>query len=139
MYLLDTNVISELRNLRIADSAVAAWSRSLRDETGFLSAVTISELERGVLRALRRDEPKGQMLRTWLNDHILPKFAGRIISVDTAVAIRCASMHVPDPKPERDSMIAATAMVHGLTVATRNVADFQACGAPTFNPWLYKP
>jgi hypothetical protein len=137
MYLLDTNVISELRNLRIADGSVVAWSRSLHSGDWYLSAVTVSELERGVLRALRRDEPKGMMLRTWLDDKIMPEFKGRIIPVDTEVALRCAPMHVPDPKPERDSMIAATALVHGLTVATRNIADFEACGARVFNPWLY--
>ncbi len=137
MYLLDTNVISELRNLRIADPAVLAWSRQLNGDGWFLSAVTLFELQRGALRALRRDVRKGEMLRSWIQDSVLPAFKERILPVDADVAIRCASMHVPDPKPERDSMIAATAAVHGLTVATRNVADFEACGVPVFNPWLY--
>jgi predicted nucleic acid-binding protein len=137
MYLLDTNVVSELRNPRIADPAVLAWSRRLDGDGWFLSAITIFELERGALRALRRDVRKGTMLRSWIQDYVLTAFKGRILPVDAEVAIRCAPMHVPDPRPERDSMIAATAAVHGLSVATRNVADFEACGVPVFNPWLY--
>ncbi|MBX9909258.1 MAG: type II toxin-antitoxin system VapC family toxin [Beijerinckiaceae bacterium] len=137
MYLLDTNVVSELRNLRIAEPAVIAWSRQHNGDHFFLSAVTVFELERGALRALRRDERKGTMLRSWINDYVLPIFKGRILTFDVDVALRCAAMHMPDPRPERDSMIAATASIHGLTVATRNVADFEACGVPVFNPWLY--
>lgn len=101
----------------------------------FLSAMTIIELEIGVLRIERRDPSQGANLRRWLDDHVLPAFAGRILAVDTAVAQRCASLHVPDPRPDRDALIAATALVHGLTVVTRNVGDFEPTGVRTLNPW----
>ena len=101
----------------------------------FLSVITILELETGVLLVERRDPPKGAMLRAWLDGHVLPAFAGRVLAIDTAVAQRCASLHVPDPRAERDTLIAATALVHGKTVVTRNVADFEPTGVPILNPW----
>ena len=103
----------------------------------FLSAMTIIELEIGVLRIERRDPSQGAILRRWLDDHVLPAFAGRILAVDTAVAQRCASLHVPDPRPDRDALIAATALVHGLTVVTRNVGDFEPTSVRTLNPWQH--
>lgn len=138
MFLIDTNVISELRNPRIADPSVLAWAESLQRSDWYLSAITILELERGALRAVRKDERKGGMLISWLKDRVLPEFSGRILPVDMAVALRCAALHVPDPRPERDAMIAATALVHGLTVVTRNVRDLTSCGAPTFDPWAFQ-
>lgn len=138
MFLIDTNVISELRNPRIADSSVLAWAESLHRNDWYLSAITILELERGALRAARKDERKGAMLISWLKDHVMPEFSGRILPVDMAVALRCAALHVPDPRPERDAMIAATALVHGLTVVTRNIGDFANCGAPTLDPWAFQ-
>ena len=75
------------------------------------------------------------MSRAWLGGHVLPAFAGRILVVDTAVAERSARLNVPDPRPLRDGFIAATALVHGMTVVTRNVADFAPTGVPTLNPW----
>jgi predicted nucleic acid-binding protein len=137
MYLVDTNVISELRNARIANASVSSWAKGVRPEGWFLSAMTIFELERGVLKALRKDRSKGVILRSWLDERILPEFRGRVLPVDTNVALRCAALHVPDPRPERDAMIAATALVHGLTLATRNTKDFEGCGVPVFNPWLH--
>lgn len=138
MFLIDTNVISELRNPRIADPSVMAWAESLHRNDWYLSAITILELERGALRAARKDERKGAMLISWLKDRVLPEFSGRVLAVDLAVALRCATLHVPDPRPERDAMIAATALVHGLTVVTRNVGDFVSCGAPTLDPWAFQ-
>lgn len=83
----------------------------------------------------RRDAAQGVVLRAWIDGRVLPAFEGRILAVDMAVAQRCARLHVPDPRAERDALIAATALVHGLTVATRNVADFQPMGVDLLNPW----
>ncbi len=137
MFILDTNVVSELRKVRLgkADKHVAQWADSVSTAELFVSAITIQELEIGVLLAERRDPRQGAILRAWLNHHVLPAFAGRILPVDTAVARRSAKLHVPDPQPLRDGLIAATALVHGMTVVTRNVADFAASGASILNPW----
>ncbi|MBC3778503.1 type II toxin-antitoxin system VapC family toxin [Pseudomonas sp. SWRI99] len=134
MYLLDTNVISELRKPQ-ADKNVVAWAKSVIAPRMFISAITVKELETGVLRIERRDPAQGKVLRSWLNRHVLPTFDARILPVDAAVAIRCASLHVPDRASESDSLIAATALVHGLTVVTRNVSGFQASGVALLNPW----
>lgn len=137
MYVLDTNVISELRKVRLgkADAKVAAWADGVDAADLFVSAITILELELGVLAMERKDAAQGAMLRTWLEQQVLPEFAERTLPVDTAVAQRCASLHVPDKRSERDALIAATALVHGMTVATRNVADFAPTGVAVFNPW----
>ena len=137
MYVLDTNVVSELRKIRLgkADSQVAAWADSIEVMDLFLSVITIQELEIGVLSAERRDPSQGAVFRLWLNGHVIPAFNGRILDVDTAVAQRSAKLHIPDPRPVRDGLIAATALVHGMTVVTRNVADFEPTGVPTLNPW----
>lgn len=138
MYLLDTNVVSELRKIRLgkADLHVAAWADSVEAAGLYLSAITVQELEIGVLLAERRDPSQGAILRAWLNVHVLPAFDGRVLSVDTAVAQRSARLHVPDPRPVRDGLIAATALVHGMTVVTRNVADFEPTGTKILNPWV---
>ncbi len=137
MYLLDTNVVSEIRKIRLgkADPHVAAWADSVATADLFLSAVSLQELEIGVLLCERRDPPQGALLRAWLQQQVLPAFAGRILPVDTAVALRSAALHVPDPKSVRDGLIAATALVHGMTVVTRNIADFQATAVRLLNPW----
>ena len=141
MFLLDTNVVSELRKIRAgkADPNVALWADSMEADDLYLSAITVMELETGVLRVERRDGATGTILRTWLEQHVLPAFEGRIFPVDTSVALRCARLHVPDPRSERDALIAATALVHGKTVVTRNVADFLPCGVPLLNPWEPQP
>lgn len=138
MYLLDTNVVSELRKIRPgkADSHVASWADSVDATDLYLSVITVQELEIGVLLAERRDPAQGAIFRAWLNGHVLPAFADRILTVDTAVAQRSARLHVPDPRPVRDGLIAATALVHGMTVVTRNVSDFEPTGALTINPWI---
>lgn len=136
--LLDTNVISELRKVRSgkAHPHVAAWAASLRDGDTWLSAITIEELEHGVLLAERQDATRGAVLRTWLEAHVLPVFADRIVPVDTAVARRAAALHVPDPAPVRDALIAATALVHGFVVASRNRRDFERfAGLVVVDPW----
>ena len=137
MFVLDTNVVSELRKARLgkADSNVTAWAESVDASDLFVSAITIMELELGVLSVERRDATQGAMLRSWLEQQVLPEFAGRTLSVDIAVAQRCARLHVPDKRGERDALIAATALVHGMTVVTRNIADFKPTGVSLINPW----
>jgi len=137
MYLLDTNVVSELRkvNLGKADERVARWAGSVDIAELFLSAITIEELEIGVRLVERRDQAQGALLRTWMDSHVLPTFLGRVLPVDTVVALHSAGLHVPDPSAIRDALIAATALVHGMTVVTRNVGDFQPTGVQILNPW----
>jgi len=137
MFILDTNVVSELRKVRSgkADMHVAVWADSVAATDLYLSAITIQELEIGILMAERRDPAQGAVFRTWLDQHVLPAFAGRILPVDTAVTQRSALLHVPDPKPIRDGLIAATALVHGMTLVTRNLSDFEPMGVTILNPW----
>jgi toxin FitB len=141
MYLLDTNVISELRKAKSSrmDRHVRAWARKVDPGALFLSAISILELEIGILLLERRDQAQGELLRSWMEHHVLPAFVDRILAVDTAVAQRCAALHVPNPCSERDSLIAATALVHGMTVVTRNVEDFEPTGVAILNPWLAIP
>ena len=134
MYLLDTNVISELRKPQ-AHAKVVAWAKSAVANRMFISAITLKELETGVLRMERKDPAQGKVLRTWLKRHVIPAFDARILPVDAAVALRCAHLHVPDQANESDALIAATALVHGLTVVTHNVSDFTSSGVPLINPW----
>ncbi|WP_338801294.1 type II toxin-antitoxin system VapC family toxin [Pseudomonas sp. RSB 5.4] len=134
MYLLDTNVISELRKPQ-ADANVVSWAKSVIAPRLYISAITLKELETGVLRMERRDPAQGKLLRSWLTRHVMPAFEARILPVDAAVALRSASLHVPDQTNESDALIAATALVHGLTVVTRNVGDFQSSGVALINPW----
>lgn len=135
MFLLDTNVLSELRRPARADGNLLAWAGSVPASEFFLSAISVLEIEIGALRIERRDPAQGAVLRQWIDNQVLPELEGRILPVDTAIALRCARLHVPDPHSERDALIAATALVHGLTLATRNVADFKASGVPMLNPW----
>ena len=141
MFLLDTNVISELRKAKAgkADLNVTAWVRAIPAGSLFLSVIVVQELEIGVLLAERRDPAKGAILRTWLDDHVLPSFSERILPIDTAVARRSAALHVPHLRSVRDGLIAATALVHGMTVVTRNLADFAPTGVPLLNPWQASP
>ena len=135
--MLDTNVLSEFRKAPSgrANSNVVAWASAVPSSNMFLSVISIMELEVGMLMMARRDAAQGAFLRTWLETRILPSFSGRILLVDAAVARRCARLHVPNPQPERDALIAATALVHGMTAVTRNVADFRPSGVPVLNPW----
>lgn len=141
MYLLDTNVVSELRKVRLgkADANVAAWADSLDAAELFVSAITIMELELGVLSIERKDAAQGAVLRAWMDRHVLPEFAERTLPVDTSVAQRCARLHVPDKRDERDALIAATALIHGMAVVTRNVADFEPTGVAIVDPWQPSP
>jgi len=139
MFILDTNVVSELRKAKAgtADKNVIAWASSVPAGALFLSVITLLELETGVLLVERRDPAQGAVLRSWLDSHVLPAFAGRVLAVDVAVAQRCAQLHVPDRRADRDALIAATALVHGMTVVTRNVGDFERTGASILDPWRH--
>lgn len=137
MFLLDTNVVSELRKVRAgkANPHVAAWARTVPEGSLFLSVISVQELEIGTQLLERRDAKQGALLRTWMDEHVLPAFADRILPVDLVVARRSAALHVPDPRPIRDALIAATALVHGLTVVSRNESDFAPMQVPLLNPW----
>lgn len=137
MFLLDTNVVSELRKVAEgkADANVAAWQTGVDELACFLSVITVQELETGVLRIERRDPVQGRRLRDWLEQRVIPAFAGRILPIDQAVALQCAQLHVPDPRPAHDALIAATALVHGMTLVTRNSGDFAPMGVAVVDPW----
>jgi len=137
MYLLDTNVVSELRKVGSgrADSNVVRWADGVATASLYLSAISVLELELGVLQVERRDAAQGAMLRTWLESQVMVAFDGRILSVDAVIAKRCAQLHVPDPRAERDALIAATALTHVLIVVTRNVSDFATTHVDLINPW----
>lgn len=140
MFVLDTNVVSELRKVRLGKANVnlTAWAGRVDAADLFVSVVTIMELELGVLSIERKDADQGALLRSWLDRQVLPEFSERILPIDTAVALRCARLHVPDRRGERDALIAATALVHGMTVVTRNTIDFKPTGVPIINPWEYR-
>jgi predicted nucleic acid-binding protein len=137
MFVLVTNVVSELRKARLgkADTNVTAWTESIDATDLYVSAVTIMELGLGVLSIERKVATQVAMMRWWLEQHLLPEFTGRTLPGDTAVAQRCARLHVRENRSERDSLIAATALVHCMTVVTRDVADFQPTGVTLINPW----
>ena len=135
-YLLDTNVISELRKpAQKADRNVRSWAQQRLTSELSISVITVMEIEIGVGRVERRDPVQGDVLRTWLERDLLSAFANRIVPIDLAVVRRAATMHVPDPSPERDVLIAATALTYNLTVVTRNISDFQPLDVELLNPW----
>ncbi len=136
-YLLDTNVLSELRKVGDgkADPNVMAWISAQDSRDLYISAITILELERGILSIQRRDIAQGSRLRAWMDGRVRPEFAERTIVIDDAVATRCAHLHIPDRRNEADAIIAATALVHGLVAVTRNIQDFQGTGVVLVNPW----
>lgn len=140
MFLLDTNVLSELRKAGSgkADPCVVSWLSGQDAASFYISAVTLMELEFGILLAERRDPAQGERLRAWMALRVVPEFSERIVPIDAAVALRCARLHVPDPRPERDALIAASALVHGMTVVTRNESDFIPTGVTVINPWEYR-
>jgi predicted nucleic acid-binding protein len=137
MLLVDTNVVSELRRAQTGrgDPNVAAWGLRTPESSLFLSVISLRELETWVLGKERKDPAQGRAMRKWIDEQIRPSFASRLLPVTEAVALCCARLFVPNQPPTADAFIAATALVHGLTVVTRDVGDFAAMGVRTFNPW----
>ena len=142
MYLLDTNVLSEMRkdsrtksSSAKMDRRVERWVNSVSDLDLYLSVVSILELERGFHLLKQRDPAQALIIRLWVRSRVLPSFDGRILPVDLAVAQRCTTLVIPKPIEYRDSLIAATALVHGMTVVTRNVRHFEPTGVVLLNPW----
>lgn len=136
MFIIDTNVISELRKRNFADRRVLEWADRSDQTQFYLSAITVFEVRYAALRVERRDKVQGRQMLAWLQRDILDAFAGRILPIDAEVAAECAALHVPDQKSERDAFIAATAVVHGMSIVTRNTKDFEPMGVKLFNPWL---
>lgn len=135
-YLLDTNVISELRKpAGRAAPTVREWAQRQVTHDLSISVITVMEIEIGIARLERRDPAQGEILRRWLEHDLLPAFANRTLPVDLDVVRQAARMHVPDPRPERDVLIAATALTRHLTVVTRNTSDFEPLGVPLINSW----
>ena len=137
MYILDTNVLSELRKFgtNCIDYRFAAWATQMNEAYAYVSVITIMEIEQGIVQIERRDVRQGEMLRSWMDQKVLPMFSNKILPVDLAVALCCARLHVPNKCNERDALVAATALIHGMSVVTRNVKDFEPTGVPVINPW----
>ncbi len=137
MYILDTNVISEIRKGKSgkADKNVIKWANNVATSSLYISVITILELEMGILAKEKKDPSQGAVLRSWFNNHVMPTFAERILPIDTAIALRSAKLHLPNPHYDRDALIATTALVHGMVLVTRNTCDFEQAGLEIINPW----
>ncbi|MDO5668604.1 MAG: type II toxin-antitoxin system VapC family toxin [Corynebacterium sp.] len=134
MYLLDTNVISELRKPH-GSQVVRGWILRRRPDDLYLRVITVMEIELGIRRCARRDEVQGQRLRQWPQREVLDLFEGRLLAVDTETALTAASLQAPDPRPGRDCLVASTALVHNMGIVTRNIRDFKPMSRHVINPW----
>ena len=133
-YLLDTNVVSELRKAGRCEPAVAAWYAGALDKEKFLSVVTVGEIRRGIESIRRRDERSARALEAW-HARLLARYSARILPVTQAIAEEWGRLSVPDPLPVIDALLAATARVHGLTLVTRNTNDVERTGVPFVDPF----
>ena len=141
MYLIDTNIISEMRKIRHrkADPNVTAWVNSVNPNLFYTSIVVMMELQRGVMGKHRTDPEQGKRLQQWFDISVKGIFDKRVLYINDHIADVCAGIHVPNPKPENDAWIAATAIAHGLTLVTRNVSDFDGIAVDIINPFTYQP
>lgn len=137
MYILDTNVVSELRKAATnkANLGVLKWATSVHAGELFISVISVMEIDMGILAMERKDKAQGKKLRTWFEQQVLPEFDGRILNIDYNVVRACAKLHIPDRKSERDALIAATALTHSMTVVTSNTEDFKNTGVLLIDPW----
>lgn len=134
-YLFDTNVISELRKGRRANSGAATWAQSVLEDQIFLSVITLHEIERGILGAEKRSRPEAPVLRSWFDGDLRPSYAPRTLPVTTEIAIHAASFAAERSVDLADHLIAATAVIHGFTLVTRNVGHFTHSGVRLLNPF----
>lgn len=134
-YLIDTNVISELRKADRCDPQVAAWQNSISGEELFASAISMMEIRRGVLNAKRTNAEFAKLLEEWYEGQVKLAFLGRVLSVDLAIAERCSELMNNRSRGMADALIASTAYEHDLILATRNIADFSDTGIEVVNPW----
>lgn len=137
MYLLDTNVVSEFRKVlsNKADPKFVRWQMNIMPQLFYISAITVMELNIGILGKEHKDAVQGRILRSWFDNQVLPAFDGRILPIDTSTALICSKMHIPDNRSFRDALIGATAKNNGLTMVTRNVKDFKDMDLTIINPW----
>ena len=134
-YLLDSNVLSEMRKGRMADKRVQEWVGNVPKSNFFTSVICLMEIRLGVLKAMRNDPAFGAVLLDWYENRLKPSMSGRILAVDPTVAETCATLHMQRSLPFRDSLIAASAKAQTLTVVTRNTRDFANLGIEVLNPW----
>ena len=139
MFLLDTNVISDMRKIDSgrADSHVSTWIDELDASDFYVSVVTLAELDYCIRFKHRRYPNQSLFLRRWFNHSVLPFFEDRIVTIDFQVAMKYSEINVPNHLPDRDSWIAATALVHNFVVVTRNTKDFEASGVALYTPWTF--
>lgn len=136
-YLLDTNVLSEYRKVEkgTANPNFVKWQQHILLNQLYLSSITVMEINIGILRLARKDKKQASILKNWLDNKVLPNFKQQVLSFDLTTAIICSELHIPDPRPERDTMIASTALQHNLILVTRNVKDFNIPNLSILNPF----
>lgn len=135
---MDTNVISEFRKINSgkANQNVIRYFSEVSPDDIYMSVITFYEFEKGIKQIELRDKVQGAVLRDWMQNHVIKYWGANILPIGRDVATVCADLHVPDPKSLSDSFIAATAMVHNLTLVTRNVKDFESIDVSIVNPWM---